>query len=449
MNKDKQFFKIFAILTFSIALQNLIAYSVSLTDNLMVGAYSQNALAGTAIANQIQFLLQMLITGIGEGIVVLGSQYWGKRKIQPIKKVIAVGFWVSIVSSGILFLIISCFPNQVLRLFTSDVGVIREGVRFLHIICFTYVIFAITYTLLASLRSIGIVKIGYIISISTFIINAFLNYCLIFGNLGMPALGVQGSAISTLVARIVELIIVVLFLKFREHKLNLHLKEIINVDFSYFKDYFHVGFPIIMSSALWGIALAVQTSILGHMGSEAISANSIATILFQIISVVSYGSASTSGIITGRTVGEGDLDKIKGNTKTFQWIFLFIGICTGLTIFLFRDIMLQFYTISYVSKALTKQFITVLAFTSIGTSYQMASLTGIVRGGGDTKFVLINDMIFMWLIVLPSAAISAFYFHFSPIVVFACLKSDQILKCLVAFIKVNRYHWIKQVTRSE
>ncbi|MFT5874917.1 MAG: putative MATE family efflux protein [Clostridium sp.] len=447
MNNDKQFFKNFAILTFSIALQNLITYSVNLTDNMMLGAYSENALSGAALANQIQFFLQMLIAGIGEGIVILGVQYWGRKRLEPIKKIIVVGLWISMLGSGILFVIVICFPSQVLGLLTSDVEVINEGVKFLRIICFTYMIFAITYTLIASLRSVGVVKIGYIIPIFTLIINASLNYCLIYGNFGMPALGVQGSAIATLVSRIVELIIVLLFLKFHDHKFNLCLKEVIKVDFSYFKDYFHVAMPVIISNSLWGFALGVQTAILGHMGTEAISANSIAMILFQMTSVVSYGAASAAGMMTGKAVGEGDLEKIKRNTQTFQLLFIFIGIFTGLTIFLLRDFIIQFYTISDVSKALTKQFMTILAITSVGTSYQMATLTGIVRGGGDTKFPLINDMIFMWLIVIPSSALSAFYFHFTPIIVFACLKSDQILKCFVAVIKVNQYNWINQVIK--
>jgi len=449
MNTNRQFLKTFIVLTCSIALQNLIAYSVNLTDNLMLGAYSEHALSGVALANQIQFFLQMMIMGIGEGIVILGAQYWGQKKLEPIKKIITVGFWVSIVASGLLFVIVFSFPDQILGLLTADTKVIHEGVEFLKIICFTYMIFGITYTLIPSLRSIGIVHIGYIISLSTLIINASLNYCLIYGHFGMPALGVKGSAIATLISRTVELMIVIFFLKFREHTLCLSLKEFMKVDFSYFKDYFRVALPIITTNSLWGVALGVQAGILGHMGAEAIAANSIATILFQITSVVAYGSASASAIMTGKTVGEGQLDKIKGNTQTFQWLFLFIGLCTGLMLFLLRDIIIQFYTIANLSKVLTQQFITVLAITSIGTSYQMAVLTGIVRGGGDTKFVLINDLIFMWLIVIPSAALSAFYFSFPPIIVFACLKSDQILKCLVAFIKVNRYSWIKQITRTQ
>lgn len=447
--KDRNFYKTFFILTLSISAQNLIVFSVNLADNIMLGGYSETALSGVALVNQIQFFLQMLTMGIGEGVVVLCAQYWGKRNIEPIKKIISVGLLFGIVTSICLLLIMFCFPYEVLHLMTNDEVIIAEGVKYLKIICFTYLFFSITNIMIASLRSVEIVKIGFIVSISTLIVNVCLNYILIYGHFGAPRLGVQGAAIATLIARIIELIIVIIFVKFYEHRLKLNLKELLKLDITYLHDYIRVASPVIISNSLWGFAMAVQTAILGHMGASAIAANSIATIVFQILSVVVYGSSNASSIIIGKTVGEGDLKKLKGYVKTLQILFVIIGLCTGFCLFIIKDLILNFYSVSEATKLLARQFINVLSITSIGTAYQMAALTGIVRSGGDTKFVLINDMIFMWLIVIPSAALSAFYFGFSPVIVFICLKSDQILKCFVAVIKVNRYKWVRQLTRSE
>jgi Na+-driven multidrug efflux pump len=198
-----------------------------------------------------------------------------------------------------------------------------------------------------------------------------------------------------------------------------------------------------MSNFIWGVAMVTQTSILGHMGAFAIAANSIATTIFQIVSVVVFASASATTVIIGKTIGEGRLDKIIAYAKTLQMLYLIIGLCTGVLLFITKDHVLDYYTISAEARVLALQFMTVLSITVCGTAYQMPSLTGIVRSGGDTKFVLYNDTIFMWLIVLPASALCAFVFDLSPLITFICLKSDQILKCFVAIIKVNRFRWIR------
>ena len=178
-----------------------------------------------------------------------------------------------------------------------------------------------------------------------------------------------------------------------------------------------------MSNFIWGVAMATQTAILGHMGASAISANSIATTIFQIVSVMVFASASATTIVIGKTIGEGHMDKIKAYAKTLQMLYLMIGLCTGVLLFITKDYVLGFYSISEEARVLALQFMTVLSVTVCGTAYQMPCLTGIVRSGGDTKFVLINDTIFMWMIVLPASALCAFVFDLSPLITFICLKS--------------------------
>ena len=225
MIRDKKFYKTFAILTLSIALQNLLTYSVNLADNIMIGRYSQDALSGVSLCNQFQFFLQMLVVGVSEGIVVLGARYWGKKEIKPIPSIIGCGLRFGGGLAAVLFVLALLFPHQLIGLMTNDAAVAEEAIKYLRIICFTYIIFAITNMLASSLRSIGIVKIGYIIAGSTLCINIVLNYILIYGHFGAPALGVRGAAIATLVSRTVELLIVIWYLKYREHTLNLTLKK--------------------------------------------------------------------------------------------------------------------------------------------------------------------------------------------------------------------------------
>lgn len=450
MLHDKTFYRTFAILTLSLALQNLLTYSVNLADNIMLGRFSQDALSGASLCNQLQFFLQMLVQGVGEGVVVLGARYWGKKDLKPIPDIIGAGLRFGVSIAAVLFVLALLFPTQIIRLMTNDPVIMEQAVQYLQIICFTYVIFALTNMLTASLRSIGIVKIGYIISTSTLCINICLNYVLIYGHFGAPALGVRGAAIATLVSRTVELLIVIWFLKFREHTLRLNWRKLLFIDTSYIKDYIHVSLPMLVTQTMWGASSIIQTAILGNMENAAmvVPANSISVLVFQILSVVGYGAASAAAIMTGRTLGEGHKERIDQTAFTFQIMFCIIGVFTGLIILLSRGPVLQIYnTLSPEAAELTRQFITVLAITSVGTCYQMAADCGILRAGGDTKFAMWNNLVFVWLICLPCAALSAFVFHFSPVVVFFCLKMEQLGKCPVIFLRVRSKKWIKQITR--
>lgn len=434
-------------MTGMIALQNIITFSVNLADNLMLGAYSEEAMSGAALVNQIQFLLQMLVLGVGEGLVVLASQYWGKGEIKPIKRLTSCALGMGTGLALLLFAAVFCAPRFCLSLFTDQSAYVDEAVKYMNIICFSYPIFAVTNVLLASLRSVETVKIGYIVSFSTLIINCTLNYILIFGNFGAYEMGARGAAAATLIARIVELVIVLVYLFFRDKKLGFAFKELFTGSKVLFKDYLHSGMPIILSNASWGIAMAIQTAILGHIAG-ALPANSIAATVYQIVSVLAYGASSAACIITGKTVGGGQAELVRGYARTMQLIFLIIGLITGLTLFGLRDPILSLYKISDGTRELAESFLTVLSVTVIGTSYQVAVLTGIVRGGGDTRFVFFNDLIFMWFIVLPASAAAAFWLNLSPMWVFICLKADQVLKCAVAFIKVNFGKYIHSLTRE-
>lgn len=441
--RESGFYRRFFWLTLVIGMQNLISVGVNLSDNMMLGGYSETALSGVALANQIQFLLHMLVMGACEGLVIMSSRFWGAKRIDSIKQAASIGMRMSIALGVIMWLVVFFFPQEVLSLFTKDANVIAAGVEYLRIMCFSYIFFAVTSSLLATLRSVETVKIGFIVSLSTLVINIVLNYILIYGHLGFPELGVQGSAIATLTARILECIIVCFYIKRFDRKIGLALRDFLHIDRELFKQYIRVGSPILMSNAIWGLAMAVQTAILGHMGESAIAANSIANTIFQMVTVIIYASASATAVLIGKTIGEGMMDKIIAYAKTLQILYVFLGLATGAVLFLLKGPVLGFYSISEEAKTLAGHFMTVLSITVVGTAYQMPALTGIVRSGGDTRFVLYNDFIFMWLIVLPSSALCAFAFGLSPLIVFICLKSDQILKCFVAIVKVNRFKWIR------
>lgn len=450
MIKEKTFYKSFMVLALSLALQNLLTYGVNMMDTLMLGRYSQDAMGGVSLCNQIQYLLQMLVVGAGEGAVVMGSQYWGRKKLEPIPHIIGVALRFGGALAVLLFILVFGWPNQILSLLSNDPAVIAEGAKYFSIIRFTYVIFTVTNILVASLRSIGVVKIGYMISGSTLVINVCLNYLLIYGNLGFPEMGVRGAACATLIARCVELLIVIWFLKYKENVLNLNLRKLLHIDTSYVRDYMRVSLPVLINQALWGVAQMVQTGILGHLGGDVTAANAISVQVYQVLSVVCYGAASAAGIVVGRTIGEGDEKRLHPLVTTLQVVFISIGLCSGLAIFLLRGPILAAFggTLTESAYRLSRQFMLVLAVTTVGTSYQMACDNGIIRGGGDTGFSAKMNLISMWGIIVPFSAMAAFWWKCPPAVVFFLLKWDQLYKAIPVGIRLHSWKWVKKVTRA-
>ena len=448
LTKDKPFYRTFFRLFLMIAMQNVIVLSVNLADNIMIGAYSETALAGVAAVNQVQFVFQQLVIGTGDALVVLGSQYWGQSRTAPIKQIGKAALLIGAGIGFVLFIVTGLSPRQVVGLFTDTEPIIEAGMEYLRTIRYTYLVFGITSVLLSILRTVEVVRIAFGVSLVTLVVNCSINYVLIGGHFGAPALGITGAAIGTLVARILELVIVLAYYVLFDRRLLVRREDILRTDFTLMKDFFHHCRFFLLVALMFGGATALQTVILGHVSDSAIAANSIAATLFQMLKVFSVGSASATAIIIGKTIGQGNMAKLKEYVRTVQVIFIVVGILTSITLFLLRPPILSLYDLTPETKALANQFILVLCVTCIGTAYQMPVIVGIIRGGGDSRFVFVNDLISIWGIVVPVSLLGAFVFHWHPALILFCLNSDQIFKSGAAAIKANRYTWIKKLTRE-
>ncbi len=446
--KDRQFYKSFVILCATLMLEQAVILSVNLADNLMLGNYNEVALSGVAAVNQIQFVLQQIVQGISNGMIVLGSQYWGQKRIGEISKLSSIGARTALLITLTLFVVVSVAPHGVLRLFTQEEDIVAQGVDYLRIIRFSYLFFGLTTVMLGTMRIAESVKIALKVSVISLIINICINYLLIAGNLGFPEMGVRGAAIGTLTARIVECFIVAGYLFIREKRLNIRLSDYLHIDSAMLKDYIRVATPIILAAALWGVANAMQTVILGHMDKNAIAAQSISSTLFLLLKVTSVGAASAASILIGKAVGAGDMEKVREYTRTLQMIFLGIGLMLALLFTAIRFPLMHVYNISDETRRSANAFMTIQTITIFTMSYQMPVNTGIIRGGGDTKFILILDLVSLWVIVMPLSLLGAFVWKLSPVAVTFILNSDQIFKCIPAFIRVNSYKWIKKLTRA-
>ena len=447
--RDRKFLQAFFALSLPIILQNVISLGVNLADNLMLGRYAEASLSGAAAVNQIQFVYQNILIGIGDGMVILGAQYWGSGRTEPIKRVASVAMRTALIFMAVLFILVSLFPAGAVSLFTNDPAIIAEGTDYLKIIRFTYPLFCVTTILLAVLRCTEVVKIAFYLSLSTLFVNCGINWVLIYGHLGFPRMGIRGAAVGTLVARAVEVLILLYFLAKKERNLRLRFRDFLVWDRKMAGDYYRVSAPIIFTQSLWGLNNAIHTAILGHMSSAAIAANSMASNLYLIVKTVAVGAASATNVTIGKVIGEGSEEKVRSYAKRFQVLFLFMGAFCALLLFALTEPVLSLYSFSDESRSLARSFLHILCFIMAGMCYQMPVNAGIIKGGGDTKYVMIMDLISIWGIVIPLSLVAAFVLHASPIVVIWCLNLDQIFKCIPAFIKVNFGNWCRKLTRDE
>ena len=449
ITRDRSFYRSLIALAIPVALQNLITFAVSFADNLMVGSLGDAAVSGVYMGSQIQTFLQMFSGGIEGAILILAAQYWGKRDVASIKRIIAIGLHFSIAFGLLLTAVCLAIPRPIISLFADDAGVINDGAIYLRIVCLSYLFFCITQALIASMRSVEVARIGMGVSLISLLVNVSLNYLLIFGKLGFPALGIAGAAIATVISRIVETLVMWIYVTRIDRKLRLRLKELLVSDPILRRDFIRYGLPLIGGNIVWSVNMMANSAILGRFSASVITAASIANTMNSLAYVTMNGMSSAVGIITGKTVGAGKTERMKEYAYTVQLLFLALGLVTGGVITLLKAPFIGLYT-GITSEAITysSQFITVLSITMIGTCYQAAGLFGLVKSGGDIGFVFKNDTIFVFLVVLPSAIIASML-GAPAWVVYACLKCDQILKCFVAVVKINRFDWMKNLTRDK
>lgn len=442
----KNFYRNFLKLCSMLVLQNVVTLSVNLADNIMLGAFSETALSGVTTVNQVQFVFQQLLMALGDGLVIFGSQYWGKKETKPVRKISAWAMCTGIFIALILFILASFFPRQLLGLFTTDQTIIEAGLSYLAIIRFTYFFFAVTQILLATLRCVEIAGIAFGLSVMTLIINCSINWILIYGHFGAPRMGAAGAAVGTLTARIAEICVLITYISKKQSWIGIRIQDYLQADWKFGRKYYKVVCPLLVIQGLWGVNTALQTAILGHMTAAAIAANSAASNLFLMVKSAAVGAASAASVTMGKTIGSGDLKLAKLYSKKLQKLFVAMGIICGVLLFFIRIPVLSLYQLSPETREMANTFLMILSVVMVGMSYQMPTNGGIIRGSGSIAYSMKVDLISTWAIVIPLSMFMAFVVKASPAIVVCCLNADQIFKCVPAFLKCNYGHWIKTMT---
>ena len=435
-------------LVIPMALQNLINTGVSACDVFMLGKVGETALSASSLARQVQYIMSLFLFGLTSGATVLTAQYWGKGDKKTIEMILAMGMCMAVAVTAIFTLVSLLMPETLIRIFTNESEVIREGVKYLRIVAFSYIAIGITDVYLYIMRSVERIKVATAVYLSSLICNVILNAVFIFGMFGCPAMGIRGAALATLLARILELILVIGYAKIYNREILFRMKYFFHMDSGLLKDFLVCAVPVILNEVLWGIANSASTAILGHMGSAAVAANSVAQVTKEMSMVVSFGISNAAAIYLGKTIGEKKYQHARAYAERFVKLSILLGIGSAVIILLSSQMIIMVMAMTPLTKDYLRFMMCVMAYYAVAQTLDETVIVGIFRSGGDTRFGLIIDLTAMWGCSVLLGAAAAFVFHCSVPVVYALLMSDELVKIPIIWGRYKNCSWIRNITRE-
>ncbi len=448
---DKKQFLLYAIqLAFPIMIQNLISTLVNSADTIMLGYVSQTAMAASSLANQYTFVLFCFYYGLSAGTSVLCAQYWGKGDKQTVERILGLASRVVILISLIFFSISFFFPGAVMRLFTSSPETIHEGIRYLRVLSFSFIFMGFSQIFVSALRSVGKVVFPSVIYVVSLLVNVLLNAAFIFGLFGLPKLGVIGVALGTVSARVVEAVMCIVYSAV-SRDVKIKLENLFRPSGVLFKDFIKISAPAVINDLVWGLAASTFTAILGHIGDDMVAANAVAVMVVNMGAIVCRGFANATTIIVSQTLGENRMEDAKvyaGRMLRLTFVVSLLGCGVILAI---RPLMLRFYSDKLTPTALSYLGILMIMTTwrLVGEAVNTCLICGCFRGGGDSKFGMILDIIFMWGVAVPLMAVAAYVLKLPPIWVYFVMTLDELEKMPFIFIHYCKHKWMKNITRDQ
>ena len=443
-----KFYKSVFALVIPMALQNLINVGVTAADVIMLGKVGETALSGASLAGQVQYIMVLFLFGLTSGATVLTAQYWGKGDRKTIEKILALGMKAAVVVTAIFMVAALVIPGLLMRIFTNDPDVIAQGILYLRIVAFSYVLMGITQVYLYVMRSVERVVVATVVYMISLLVNVVLNAIFIFGLFGCPVMGIQGAALGTLIARFVELILVFGYARLFNKDIKFRVRYFLKTDKVLLQDFLRYALPVVMNEVMWGLGTAANTAILGHMGSAAVAANSVAQVARQLATVVAFGLSSATAIYLGKTIGEKKYEHAKAYAHRFLILSVVMGAIGGVLILIASPIAASFLSLTDAAKGYLRFMFFVMSYFVIAQAFNTTMIVGTFRSGGDTRFGLILDVSTMWGGSILCGWIAAFVFKCSVPVVYMILMCDELLKVPVSWARYRSYKWIKDVTRE-
>lgn len=442
-----EFTKELKSLVIPIAIQSFMLALVSATDAVMLGLIDQDSMASVSLAGQVQFILNILVTSFSTGVGIMTAQYWGKRDIRAIEKIAPMGLKIILGIGGVFTAAALFVPGVLMGMLTNDAVLIPLGADYIRTVALSYFLCGITQVYFALLKNTGYADKSSAIGSIAVVINIVLNAILIFGLFGLPALGIEGAAIATVLTRAIELFMAMYVNHKNGHVMLKWRLVFAKNDPMYFSDFMRYTVPIIGAGLVWGVAFMAYSIIMGHMGSDAVAANSITAIAKSLLSCVIRGVGAGAGIMIGNLLGANELAKAKAYAKRLTITSAVFGFATGGLLIVISPLIVKLAILSEVAAEYLRFMLIFCGFNLMAQSINMTVLDGIFCAGGDSKFDMNTNLVAMWCFSLPLGLLAAFVFKWPVPVVFCITNLDEIVKLPVVFYHYTKYKWLRNITR--
>lgn len=440
---DMSFYKKAMLIIIPVLLQNIINQGVNMMDTIMVGQLGEISISASSLANQFYVIFTFICMGVSAAGLVLASQYWGAEDYKTVHRVFDLILQLVIIVGAVMAVVTALFPQQIMSIYTDDMDVIIEGGRYLRITALIYVPHGISLVISNVIRSTGNAKLGLVVSGVSFFVNIFCNYVFIFGKFGLPAMGVVGAALGTLAARVVELAVTAVYMWKFEKTLRYHVKGLIKFPTrALLSEFRRLGLPAVISDTILALAASATSMILGHMGREVVSAYAIVAVLERFCTVATLGIASASGVMIGQTVGAGKFEQAKREGYTFLSMSCVIGVIAMMIVRIAGVWSIGLYEVTEDTVNAAVSMISASAILVFFQAVQSALSKGILRGGGDTKFLMVADVIFQWCASIPLGYLAGIVLGLAPFWVLIMLRIDYIIKSVWLIFRLAGDKWI-------
>lgn len=447
---DKAFYSEALMIVLPVVLQAIINQGVNMMDTIMVGKLGEAAISASSLANQFYNIYTFLCMGLSAAGLVLAAQYWGAGDKVTVRKVFDILIQIIFAASTLFAILSLALPRQIISLYTNDQEVIAAGAGYLRITAWVYLPHGIALVISNIMRSVGNARIGLYVSLASFFVNIGCNYVFIFGKLGFPAMGVSGAALGTLCSRAVEFGVCTFFVLVIDRKLCYRPTRLLRQpEKPLLREFIRLGLPAIISDTILAFASSAIGMILGHMGREFVSAYSIVSVVDRMCTLATSGVGSAAGIMVGQSVGAGEAAEAKRRGFSFLMLTAVLGVIGAILVVIVGDWSISLYDITPDTIAITR---TMMIASALVVPFQNISSTlgkGVLRGGGDTQFLMVADVIFQWVASIPLGYLAGLVLNLSPFAVLLIVRIDYVIKGIWFIQRLTTDKWIHQVKRAE
>lgn len=443
--KEKTFYQLVLSIAIPVVLQNMISIGVNIMDTMMLGSYGEIQLSASSLANEFINVYHIMCMGMSMGAAVLTAQYFGRKDMHSFKQTVTITLRLGLLIAAAFTVVTLIMPEQLMRIYTPDQQVIEKGAAYFRISAVTYVLLGVSLILTNIMRTVRLVRFPLMLSIVTFFVNIFFNWVFIYGHLGAPEMQIEGAALGTVIARFVECASLSVYFFCVDKRIGYRVRDLFIKCSDHVMIYIKYSIPVMVSDTLLALGNSAVSIIMGHIGASFVAANAIISQVVRLSTVFNQGLSSASSVITGNTLGAGEREKAHKQGTTFFMLSIVVGILAAGVILAISPLLVENFNVTQETKDIAYQLMYAVSLMVVFQTVQSVLTKGVLRGGGDTRFLMLADMLFLWLASIPLGYFVGLVWHLPAFWVYVALKVDWVIKSVWCAFRLRSGKWIRVV----